>query len=132
MDLTQLVQDVLDGNESGLIALAALNEQAAIIKNCIDQVKPVALDEAAQYAEKTFNFKDLQIEKRAGGRMYSFKHLEAWNLAKAEVKAIEDRAKVALKASESGLNTADDNGEIPELPIVTYRADSLIIKRLEA
>lgn len=131
MDLQQLVQDVLDGNESGLVALAVLKEEQQIIKDCIAQIESVAAEEAAQYTEKTFQFKDLMVEKRAGGRMYNFKNIPEWNKAKAEVKAIEERAKAAFSSYEKGLLTADQDGVEIELPAVTYKKDSLIIKRIK-
>jgi hypothetical protein len=131
MDLAQLVQDVLDGNESGLMALAALREEKKYIENCINQIEEIAQEEAAQYAEKAFIFKDLMIEKRAGARVFSFKLIPEWTAAKESLKSVEDKYKAAYKNYEAGNLTADKNGEELALPEVTYRKDSIIIKRIE-
>lgn len=131
MDIAQLVQDVLDGNESGLTALAVLREEKKLIDNCIKQVEEIALEEAGRYTEKTFQHQDLFIEKRSGGRVYDFKHIEEWNVYKENLKNCEERYKQAYLASEKGLNIATNDGELLDLPKVIYRKDSLIIKRAQ-
>ena len=132
MDLMQLVQDVHDGNESGLVALAVLKEQKAIVEKCIKEVEGAAHDEAAAYTEKTFTFKDLQVEKRAGGKQFDFKAIPEWIDAKAALTAVENKAKAVYNSYENGVGSVDtETGEIPMMPKVTYRKDSLIIKRIE-
>lgn len=131
MNIQQLVQDVLDGQESGLIALAVLKEEKKIIEDCIKQVEPTAMEEAEKYTEKSFQFKDLMIEKRNGGKQFNYKNIPEWNTAKAELTSVEEKAKAAYLNHEKGNLTADQNGEVVILPEVTHRKDSLIIKRVQ-
>jgi len=130
MDLSELVQNVIDGEESGLVALAVLKEEKALIENYIKEVEPTAIEEAESYGEKKFTHKDLQIEMRSGGRMYNFKGIKDWQFAKAELTAIEERSKLAYQTHEKGNMTASHDGEVIDLPEVTHRKDSIIIKRI--
>ena len=132
MDLSQLVQDVIDGNESGLVALAVLKEEKALIDKYIKEVEPTALEEAESYGEKKFTHKDLEVERREGRRMFNFKVIPEWNSAKADLTAIEEKAKIAYSNYEKGAVMADKgSGEVIALPEVTYSKESLIIKRVE-
>ncbi len=130
MDLKELVQNVLDGEESGLVALAVLKEQLNIIKECITQVEPTAFDEAESYGEKKFKHKDLMIERRNGKKNFNFKGITEWQQADATKKAVEAKAKAAYSNYENNVESVTPDGEIVQLPIVTYSKDSLIIKRI--
>lgn len=127
-DYAQLVQDVLDGNESALKAYGVLKQTENLIKDCLDQVKDLALEEAAKHPEKTFKDHDFIFERRNGAARYSFTHIAEWKQAKEDLKAIETKAKQAYSAYKNGLNTVTDDGELQELPKVTYSTDSLIVK----
>ena len=131
MNYAQLVQDVLDGNESGLKALAILKELDKDVKEMIKQVEPVAIEEAAKYAEKSFEFQEWKFEKRNGAKRYDFKHIHKWNEAKQKVTEIETEAKQAYAAYENNILTATQEGEEIELPKVTYSKDSIVIKERE-
>ncbi len=71
-----------------------------------------------------------RIEKRQGRKIYDFKHIEAWNLAKKNITNIEKKAKAALELDD--LNYIDqDTGEICEhqIPVVKYSSDVIIFKK---
>lgn len=67
MDAAQLVQDVLDGKESALLALAILRDEKKMVDHCIKQIEDEAMNEADRYDEKDFQFRGYQFTKRPGG-----------------------------------------------------------------
>ncbi len=129
MDIKQLVQDVLDGNESGLVALAILREEAKIIAECIKKVEPTAIYEADTYTEKSFQYRGYSFEKRSGGESYSYKHIPKWVEAKDKLTDIEAQSKAAYKNKKIGMMSATTDGEEIILPEVTQRKDSIVIKK---
>jgi len=126
---TQLVQDVHDGNESALKAYAIINDSIKLLTSCKKEIEEAAKKEGSTYGAKTFNEYGYVFEMRNGGRVWDFKHLDEWQQANVKKKAIEEKYKTAFNAKAngfSGLN--EETGEIIELPKVSYKSDSLIVK----
>ena len=69
-----------------------------------------------------------EISVRSGGKMYSFKHIKEWQEADAAKKDIEERSKAAFIASQKNMMSVSEDGEIMELPKISYRKDSVVIK----
>ncbi|MCB0745269.1 MAG: hypothetical protein KDC67_15275 [Ignavibacteriae bacterium] len=128
-DFKQAVQEVIDGNADPLEVYAALNLELKELETCKKQIEDYAKEEAEKHGSK-FEHKGYKFEVRQGGRSYSFKNIKAWSDKQKEIKEIEERYKSAFSSYEKGLMTADENGEEMELPEVSYRSNSLIIKKL--
>lgn len=128
-DFKEAVQQVIDGNADPLEVYAAINLELKELENCKKQIEDYAKEEAEKHGNK-FEHKGYKFELRQGGRSYSFKNIKAWSDKQKEIKEIEERYKAAFSSYEKGLMTADENGEEMELPEVTYRSNSLIIKKL--
>lgn len=128
-DFKEAVQQVIDGNADPLEVYAAINLELKELENCKKQIEDYAKEEAEKHGNK-FEYKGYKFELRQGGRSYSFKNIKAWSDKQKEIKEIEERYKAAFSSYEKGLMTADENGEEMELPEVTYRSNSLIIKKL--
>lgn len=131
MDASQLVQDVIDGVESPLKAIALLKIQKSWIDKCIMEVEPIALEESSKYDSDTFKSKGYVFQKRNGGAMYSYKHIPEWNKAKENLKEIEQRSKQALISKSNGLVPVTEDGEEVLLPVVSYRKDSISVRTSE-
>lgn len=126
----QLVEDTEDGKENPFKAMAILKELQDDIKQCIDQIKPIATQEADKY-DKSFELNGLKIERRNGKRNFSYKKLEDWKLADQAKKKLEKKYKAAWESYQTGSTPIDeDTGEVLPLPEVTYSSDVLIIKNL--
>lgn len=124
-----LCNDVDNGNESGLKALAILKEAANIIKMCIEQVEPIALDEAKKYNEKTFEFSGYSFTFTEGRKNFDFKNCQTWAIKKKEITEIEETLKAAWSAASKNVTQVDGGtGELIELPTVTFSKESLSIK----
>ena len=129
LDLEQLTQDALDGNESPLKAFAIFNDILKTAKKCQDEIKDLALEEALTHGAKTFDSDGYIFEVRNGGRRWSYKDLEEWNAHSQALKNCEARYKQAFESKVKGLAVfSEDTGEEMELPKVTYSKDSLIVK----
>ena len=129
IDTEQLVQDVMDGKQNPYEALFLLKKLMKSTKLAVEIVEIEAFN-SCQYEDKTFINGDLQIEKRNGAKLWNFKGCESYKKAKANLTEIEDTLKAAYSANEKGLQMITEDSEIVELPIVTFKKDSLIIKKI--
>jgi hypothetical protein len=124
INISQLVQDAIDGNENPLRAFAILKTHAKDVANALKEIEDAAMTEADHYGEKKFKDLGFQFELRDGSRRHSFKHLDHWVEKNAELKAIETLAKQAATANAT---MVDDNGEIIMPAQVTYTKPSIIV-----
>jgi hypothetical protein len=124
INISQIVQDVIDGNENPLVAFAVLKTHAKELATAIKEIEDVAMTEASHYGEKKFTDHGHTFELRDGSRRHSFKHLDHWVEKNAELKAIETLAKQAATANAT---MVDDNGEIIKPAQVTYTKPSIIV-----
>ena len=129
MDLTKIVQDVIEGNESPYKALYDLKQQLATLKSAIEVVEVEAFNQA-EYEDKTFEKDGFKIEKRNGAKRWNFKGCKTYQIAKDNLSEIEDELKANYKLWEMGKSSVDEFGEIGDVPQVTYNKDSMIIKKL--
>lgn len=122
----KLVDDVMDGNESALKAYGILKQIQKDIAQCIKHVEGEAFQEAQNWDEKTFQTQGFKFEKRAGGRTYSFKHIDEWAKKKEELNNLEAKYKSAASAYEKGQTMVDDDtGEVVPAAQVTFKRDSM-------
>ena len=121
---------VLEGDTPALKQYAKLCEIEKEIKTAkADMLESVQYELDKQ--PKTFNEYGYTFEKRAGGRMYDYKHLKEWQVHSKELKNCEERFRISLASNEKGLNLVSNEGEVLELPKVTYKRDSLIVKKTQ-
>jgi hypothetical protein len=108
------------------ITLSRIEKMAADLKG---QVKDQAMSEAAKWNEKTFNYFGVEVQKKAAAGRWDFKGLKDWQSAKANLSAIEERAKAAYQqATKFGATTVTADGEEVELPTYTAGGETLAIK----
>jgi len=123
-----MAQDVEDGNESPFEALANLKNLESNLKEALKFIMEFAVHEGSKY-EKTFIQGDHQFTYMNGRRTFNFKNLQEWSDKKAELKLIEDKYKTAWQQKESrGILSVSEDGEVLELPEVTYSKDVLSVK----
>ena len=127
-DIEELTQAAISGEEDALKVYAILKDYEKTLKKCINDVQPIALAEAENYSETTFSEHGYTFTKRNGGARYSFDNISEWVDKKQELKEIEERAKQAHKAYEKNLTSVSEDGEVIELPVVTYAKDSISVK----
>lgn len=96
-----------------------------IIKEFKDEFLTEIQNEALNYQG---DYHGNEVSVRNGGKLFSFKHISEWVKAVKAVKDIEDKSKAAFIASQKSLTSIDEDGEITELPKISYKKDSVIIK----
>lgn len=109
---------------------APLTECLELIKGFKDQNQSAIGDSAADYKD---GYRGYKIEVRNGGKMYNFKKIEAWQEAEANKKKVELKYKTMLAARLAGnpLANISEDGEELTLPEITYRKDSVVMKKLK-
>ena len=128
---TGVVMSVEEGEADSLEAYAKLKGLSDILAACTKQVYVVAVSDAEDWEEKSFEHKGIKFTKVAGGKRYTYDKIPAWKEKKQELKDIEADLKIAYAAYEKGRSLVDSNGEVSELPGVTYSADGLRVKIIE-
>ena len=126
----ELREQAVNGEIDPLIAYGQAKQMKSENDAALAEIEALALDEASKY-EKSFEMHGFKFERRNGATRYSFKHIPQWNELTKEVKNFESKSKQALKAMESGIQTADENGEEIPLPEVTHSKDSLVVKPIK-
>ena len=110
------------------ITLNRVEKHLAAVK---EEVKEYAIQQADQWHEKSFSYFGATIEKKAAAGRWDYKGIKAWTEAKANLTAIEERAKAAYQAAQKfGMQSATADGEEIELPTYTAGSDIIAIKGL--
>jgi hypothetical protein len=110
----------------GYIAFHRLEQIAADFKTLL---KDNALTEASKWAERSFKYMGVTVEKKAGAGRWDFKGVQAWNEAKANLTSIEERAKMAFKMKQSfNSESVTEDGEVIEGATYSAGKDIIAIK----
>lgn len=127
-DIEELTAAAVSGEEEALKVYAILKDYEKVLKKCISEVQPIAIAEAENYTETTFSEHGYTFTKRNGGARYAFDNIPEWVEKKQQLKDIEEKAKQAHKSYEKNLTSVSEDGEVIELPTVTYAKDSISVK----
>jgi chaperonin GroEL (HSP60 family) len=121
-----------DGEISPLEAYAMAKQVDAEHQQYLEEMQAQAIEESKKWQEKSFAFKGFQFEKRQGSRRFDFKNISEWKVAKENIAAVEDKYKIAWEASnKANMHSVTEDGEVLELPQVTYSKDVIIVKTLK-
>ena len=130
INTSQLVQDVLDGNEDPLKAYGILKQHLTHVQNGIEQIMPDVLSDADNYTENSFKHKGFKFEKRQGRRVFDFKGIPEWVKLNDLKKANEAMYKGAADAYGKGKTMIDDGGEVVPCCVVTYASPSIVVAEI--
>ena len=130
VNVSELVQNTIDGKENPLKAYAVLKELQKQIVRGIAEVEEMALEEASKYGEKTFEALNYKFELREGSRRYVFKGIEKWDTLNQQLKDVEAECKQAAMAYEKGKQVVDENGELIPVPEVKFSKSSIVVKSI--
>lgn len=126
--LSQLVQDVIDGNEDVLKAYAILKRHEDHIKKCLAEISEYALDEAQKHDGAKFTHAGFKFSVNPSRPIYNFKSIEQWNQMNKQIKDFEALSKQAYSAYQKGSVMITEDGEEVPLPEVKYTSPSLSVK----
>lgn len=127
--LARVEHQVEEGQTDVFVMLHTINKIEKLVKDLKSNIMNIALQEAEMYDEKTFNHKNLTIEKRNGRKTYSFKHIEEWSNLNTQIKDYEAKLKHSYDSYlKNVVAVNEETGEALPIPEVKYSQDTLIIK----
>lgn len=128
-ELTRIYQQWESGNIDALAAYIAFDRIAKAAEDFKNLLKDNALAEADKWSEKTFSYMGVEVQKKAGPGRWDFKGVKAWAEAKANLSAIEERAKAAAEMYlKFGTQAVSEDGELINVAKYTAGKDTLAIK----
>jgi hypothetical protein len=120
-----------DGEMNPLEAYANAKRISDEEQQYMEEMQLQAIEEAKKFEDKQFEFSGFRFEKRNGTRRFDFKNIAEWKLAKEKISSIESRYKIAWEASTKSIQGVTEDGEVLELPQVTYSKDVIIVKPIK-
>ena len=133
--LMRIINGVAEGAMEPYKALVELEKIRKAHEADLDLIKGFK----AEYMEHFANLKDefpdgyggFMFEYRKGSRRFSFTNIDAIKQEKEILKKLEAKYKAAFEGYEKGIQPVDENGELMELPKVTYGTDAIILKPIK-
>ena len=126
--ISQMIQDVHDGNESPCRAYAILKELEKQIESCLEVIKDPAMDEARDF-NKGEPYYDGTWEFRSSQTYLNFDEDETYVSLSNDLSLRKKDLNNAWKANQRGIIQADSEGEqIPVLSVKTPAKEGLIFK----
>lgn len=131
-EILSFIQKAEDGEISFLDAVIQLrriketyDNQLSIIKEFEDKYKSEIETEASAYQNK---YKGATFEFRSGGKMFNFKGISEIDQKEAELKDLKEKYQAAWENKQKGLLAVTEDGEELQLPTISYRKSSMIVK----
>lgn len=128
--IREIATSVEDGEINALEGFIVLKAISTTVTDTMAKIKTEAVQEADKYGDKTFQAFGAQIEKRSGGGVWSYKHLEGWNELNDQKKAVEDLHKQAFKMIGQAEVIDPNTGEIIQPALWKPNAETISIKLL--
>jgi len=127
--LARIEHQVEEGKTDVFVALHTINKIENLVKDLRSNIMNIAIEEADMYNEKTFNHKNLTIEKRSGRKTYSFRHIKEWSNLNSQIKEYEAKLKHSYDSYLKNVVAVDEEtGEALPIPKVKHLKNTLIIK----
>jgi hypothetical protein len=123
-----LIEAVRNGELNPLELYGKAKEIEDLAQKVKIEVQTLAIEEAEKRTEKTFNFGNFKVTKVEGRRMIDYSNIEEYQIAKANLKEIEDKYKQVALSSLTSLD--ESTGEILKRPIITFSKNSISIKNV--
>jgi len=123
-----LIEAVRNGELNPLELYGKAKEIEDLAHKVKIEVQSLAIEEAEKRTEKTFNFGNFKVTKVEGRRMIDYSNIEEYQIAKANLKEIEDKYKQVALSSLTSLD--ESTGEILKRPIITFSKNSISIKNV--
>jgi hypothetical protein len=119
-----------EGNIDPLDAYIQAKQEDDEHQQYIEELKKAATEEAKRYGEKAFEKGDYYVEVRTGRKMFNFKSCQSWKSKQEELKEVEERLKLSWESLNKNMHTVSDDGEVVEVPEVTFTSDYITFKKL--
>lgn len=130
-ELASLIDQVENGEARALNVYAEIKRFKEMYVSVEKQIEPLAMDEAQDYSENTFEEDGFEFTKRNGATRYIYKGIPEWQTYSKALKECEARHKQAFISKQKGLMIASADGEEMVMPEIAYSKSSLVVKKLK-
>lgn len=127
LNLHEMNEMIVNESASPLEMYIQLKKIENIFKDVLKGAQDGAILEASKY-EKTFEMYGAEIQYRNGSKLWDFKNCASWVDKKSELAQIENDLKNTFNLYQSGKQVVTGDGELMEIPNVTYSNDTISIK----
>lgn len=128
--LHKINEAVINGEKPALEAYVELTEIGKLLDSVKKGVQDEAITEIEKHGKGVHELYGAKIQHKNGAAMYDFKHIPEWAEKKADLAKLEDSYKALYRAKYLGDFAKVEDGEVMELPKVTYRKDSIQVTLL--
>ena len=123
-----MIQAVRNG-ELDALSLYTISKEVKDIADKVNRdVQELAIEEAENRTEKSFKYGNKMVTKVEGRRMIDYSDIEEWQIAKDNLKEIEEKYKQVALSKVSSLD--ESTGEVLQRPIITFSKSSIMIKNV--
>lgn len=123
-----MIQAVRNG-ELDALSLYTISKEVKDIADKVNRdVQELAIEEAENRTEKSFKYGSKMVTKIEGRRSIDFSDIEEWQIAKDNLKEIEEKYKQVALSKVSSLD--ENTGEVLKRPIITFSKSSIMIKNV--
>lgn len=130
MQVSKLLEDVIEGRVEAIRAYIDLNAYYKAIKVVLSEIKTHALEEAEKHP-KTFQLHGKQLTVKNGKRTWNFKECQSWIEADKNRTEVQDSLKSAYEVKHKGLALVNlETGEETEIPKCTFAEDILEVREI--
>jgi hypothetical protein len=128
--LTRTLDQVEGGSIPAYQAVVDIRTSIKLLEEALDQVKEQATAEIKDLGATSY--KGFRVEFMAGTARHSFEHIDEWLVLKGKLHHIEQQAKMARSAYDSGRHILDpETGELFPPSQVKYTTDTVKITVLK-
>lgn len=123
-----MIQAVRNG-ELDALSLYTISKEVKDIADKVNRdIQELAIEEAENRTEKSFKYGNKMVTKIEGRRLIDYSDIEEWQIAKDNLKEIEDKYKQVALSKVSSLD--ETTGEVLQRPIITFSKSSIMIKNV--
>src|SRR3972149_340120 len=97
-EIAELVEKAENGEIYALRVYAELKRTSDLLSDAIKQIEPIAINEARMQDKPSFEAYGNNFQLRNGSTLYKYDKIGIWSEKKAELKAIEEKSKLAYIA----------------------------------
>ena len=123
-----MIQAVRNGELDALSLYTISKEVKDIADKVNKDVQELAIEEAENRTEKSFKYGNKMVTKIEGRRLIDYSDIEEWQIAKDNIKEIEEKYKQVALSKVSSLD--ESTGEVLQRPIMTFSKSSIMIKNV--
>jgi hypothetical protein len=125
----RIADSTITGDADSLDCFAQMRAVILAAQDALNLIEPAATAQAERFEAKTFEHHGIKYTRSEGKTVWNYSRIPEWVQAKAQVKEIEETAKLIAKANQKKLIAATQEGEVVEGATFTMSKPSLSIAK---